>query len=180
MTWAEDREPNPQQYWYIWTLFADCVTHAGWLTGLDREHPWGSEMLSAMFLTYGWNDNVRHWPSVEGYAHNVHELFEFLPATAVVLDDYLRFLYHVGEQSLPDAFVRISLALSKGDVGAMLAVSNTVFLLEVLLQRHVYGRPLQLKRDPELRKAVLGLLDALVEVGSSAAFRMRDDFVTPT
>jgi hypothetical protein len=56
---------------------------------------------------------------------------------------------------------------------------NTVFLLEVLLQRYVYGRPLELKRDSNLRDAVLFLLDLLVENGSSAAFRMRDDFVTP-
>ncbi|MFZ2541604.1 MAG: hypothetical protein WAW75_07490, partial [Gallionella sp.] len=57
--------------------------------------------------------------------------------------------------------------------------TNTVFLLEVLLQRHVYGRPLELKREHGIRQSVLFLLDILVENGSSAAFRMRDDFVTP-
>ncbi len=61
----------------------------------------------------------------------------------------------------------------------MMGRANTVFLLEGLLQRYVYGRPLELKREPELRDAVLALLDLLVENGSSAAFRMRDDFVTP-
>jgi hypothetical protein len=49
----------------------------------------------------------------------------------------------------------------------------------MLLQRHVYGRPLELKQNRTLREAVLFLLDVLVEEGSSAAFRMRDDFVTP-
>lgn len=61
----------------------------------------------------------------------------------------------------------------------MLANGNTVFLLEVLLQRHVYGRPLELKRNGGIRDSVFFLLDTLVEAGSSAAFRMRDDFVTP-
>jgi hypothetical protein len=61
----------------------------------------------------------------------------------------------------------------------MLRDSNTVFMLEVLLQRHVYARPLELKRDPTLRGAVLHVLDTLVESGSSAAFKMRDDFVPP-
>ena len=61
----------------------------------------------------------------------------------------------------------------------MLAKSDTVFVLEVLLQRYVYGRPLELKRDTRIRDAVLFMLDCLVEAGSSAAFRMRDDFVTP-
>ena len=48
-----------------------------------------------------------------------------------------------------------------------------------MLQRHVYGRPLELKRERTLRDAVLFLLDLLVEQGSSSAFQMRDDFVTP-
>jgi hypothetical protein len=61
----------------------------------------------------------------------------------------------------------------------MLKKTDTVFMLEVLLQRYVYGRPLELKRERPIRDAVLSLLDNLVENGSSAAFRMRDDFVTP-
>ncbi len=60
----------------------------------------------------------------------------------------------------------------------MLKKGNTVFLLVVLLQRNVYGRPLELKRQNTLREAVLVLLDLLVEQGSTAAFRMRHDFVT--
>ncbi len=61
----------------------------------------------------------------------------------------------------------------------MLRETNTVFMLEVLLRQHVYGRPLELKRQRRIRDAVLYLLDILVEQGSSASFRMRDDFVTP-
>ena len=61
----------------------------------------------------------------------------------------------------------------------MMRKGNTVFLLESLLQHYVYGRPLELKRQSDLREATLLLLDLLIENGSSAAFRMRDDFVTP-
>ena len=61
----------------------------------------------------------------------------------------------------------------------MLKKGDTAFMLEALLQRHVYAKPLELKQNQELRDAVLYLLDLLVENGSSASFRMRDDFVTP-
>jgi len=61
----------------------------------------------------------------------------------------------------------------------MIRKRNTIALLEALLQRYLYGRPLELKRQADLRAAVLSLLDLLVENGSSAAFRMRDDFVAP-
>jgi hypothetical protein len=70
-------------------------------------------------------------------------------------------------------------SLAAGDPVAMLAERNTVFLLESLLRRYVYAEPHRLKSDPAVRTAVLVLLDHLVEAGSSAAYRMRDDFVTP-
>lgn len=109
----------------------------------------------------------------------IMSLFETLPPTALVLDNLARFLYHIGEHSLPAAFRSIAERLREGNAQAMLRMSNTVFMLESLLRRFVYGRPLQLKTDSVLRDAVLYLLDVLVECGSSSAYRMRDDFVTP-
>lgn len=179
LTNIEDSNPNTQHYWFLWNLFAERVKRAKWLAHLDREHPHGGEVLSTIFLTAWWKDNVRHWRSLEGHAHNVDGLFDALQPVWIVLDSYVRFLYHIGERSMPAAFVHVASALRRGNPADMLRESNTVFMLEVLLQRHVYARPLELKRDPTLREAILYVLDMLVESGSSAAFRMRDDFVTP-
>ena len=152
-----------------------------WSDPVDTDsRPDGKDLLSAVFLTSYWEVDVRHWQFLDGYAHLVHTLFEALPTTSIVLDNYARFLYHIGERSLPDAFVRIADALQRGKTQKMLANPNTVFVLEALLQRYVYGRPLEMKHDNRIRDAVLSILDYLVEAGSSAAFRMRDDFVTPT
>jgi hypothetical protein len=138
LTGIEDRTPNTPHYWRVWELFATSVKRAKWISGLSDEHPFGSEVLSTIFLSSWWKDNIRHWRSLDGHAHHVHALFEALPPTWVVLDSYLRFLYHIGEKSLPEAFGRIANSLRAGDVQTMLADANTVFLLEVLLQRHVY------------------------------------------
>lgn len=176
----QDSHPNTPQYWFLWELIAEAVKRAKWISDLDTDrHPDGTELLSAVFLTLNWKDNVRHWRFLEGYAHLVHALFEALPPTPIVLDNYAVFLYHIGERSLPDAFLRVADALRRGNTQKMLSKSNTVFMLEVLLQRYVYGRPLELKRDARIRQGVLFVLDCMVESGSSAAFRMRDDFVTP-
>ncbi len=179
LTSSEDSNPNTPHYWFLWNLFAERTKRAKWLAHLDSEHPHGSEVLWTIFLTRWWKDNVRHWRSLEGYAHNVDALFDALPPVWIVLDSYVRFLFHIGERSMPAAFVRVENALRRGKLAGVLRESNTVFMLEVLLRRHVYARPLELKRDPALRGAILYLLDVLVESGSSAAFRMRDDFVTP-
>ena len=179
LTNFEDSHQNTAHYWHLWGLFAERVKRANWLIYLDGEHPQGREVLSTIFLTAWWKEGVRHWRSLEGYAHHVDQLFDALPPSWIVLDSFVRFLYHIGERSLPAAFVRLAGSLKRGNAPDMLRESDTVFMLEVLLQRHVYARPLELKRDPALREALLFLLDTLVESGSSAAFRMRDDFVTP-
>jgi len=176
---VEDRQPNTPQFWSLWKEFADGVRRATWLSRIDDEHAIGAGMVSAVFLGTWWKEGVRHWRSLEGHAGNVHSLFEGLPPSSTVLHDYLEFLYHVGEQSLPEALMRVAKRLQQGDPQKMLMKGDTIFLLEVLLQRYVYGRPLELKRQRDLREAVLFLLDLLVEHGSSAAFRMREDFVTP-
>ena len=179
LTEIEDTNPNTAQYWYLWVLFADIVKSAEWVSRLDGKRSPGSEILNALFLTLGWKDGIRHWKSLEGHAHHIHAFFESLPPSSVVLDSYVHFLYSIGERSLPEAFIRVAKSLEGEGAQSMLAERDTVFLLEVLLQRHVYGRPLQLKHNPAMRDAILFLLDVLVENGSSAAFRMRDDFVTP-
>jgi hypothetical protein len=179
LTSSEDSNPNTTHYWFLWNLFAERVKRAKWLAHLDSERPYGSEVLSTIFLTAWWKDSVRHWRSLEGHAHNIDALFDALPPVWIVLDNYVRFLYHIGERSMPAAFVSVAKVLSRGNPANILCESNTVYMLEVLLQRHVYARPLELKRDPALREAILHMLDTLVESGSSAAFRMRDDFVTP-
>jgi hypothetical protein len=176
---AEDRHKRTDQFWHLWQLFAERVKSAPWLAHLDEEHPSGGPMSAAIFMTQWWKDDILHWRSLEGNAFRVHELFRALPPSALVLDKYVRFLYHIGEQSLPEAFRYIAERLQAGEPLSMLRISNTVFMLEMLLRRYVYGRPLQLKSNRGLRESVLYLLDVLVESGSSSAYRMRDDFVTP-
>ncbi len=176
---VEDRQPNTPQFWSIWNLFADSIRRAQWISRIDDEHASGTEMISVIFLGPWWKEEVRHWRSLEGYVGSIHSLFEDLPFSATVLDEYVRFLFQIGEQSLPDAFIRIANKLNQESSSSIAKRENLIFHLEVLLQSYVYWRPLELKHRHNLREAVLFLLDLLVENGSSAAYRMRDDFVTP-
>jgi hypothetical protein len=176
---VEDVEPNTSQFWAIWKVFADRTMSAPWIGGIDHRHSSGAEMIHALFLGTRWKETTKHWRSLEGYVQYIHNLFESLGPSSCVMDAYVRFLYHVGEQSLPQAFVQIRKKAIEGDPKQLLGNSNTRYRLEVLLQRYVYSKPLLLKEKAALREAVLILLDALIDLGSSAAFRMRDDFVTP-
>ena len=174
-----DRSSEEGAFWVVWQAFADAICAAPWIERLDSRRSPGKDLIGAIFLGGYWNENVRHWRKLEGHGHRVDQLAKRFRGSAAVLSAYCRFLYDIGETSLPKAFVILSDSLDAGDPTAMLADGNTVFLLESLVRRNVYREPHRLKSDSAVRKALLALLDHLVEAGSSAAYRMRDDFVTP-
>jgi len=176
---AENALSKPETFWAIWQRFVDRALQSAWPRRLEvyGEH---DELLRYLFLGLPWNHGVRHWNSLDGQAQRIDQLFRALPSCAAVLDAYVGFLLTVGSKSLPRAFIEISRQMSQANAQEMLALSNTVTGLEILLRRYVYAVPAFLKSHGNLRQAVLHLLDELVEAGSSAAYRMRDDFVTPS
>ena len=94
------------------------------------------------------------------------------------MHSYLRFLASVGSRELPNSLESVASKL-KTTQSYVLLTGDTLFYLEKILIRFVYGTPEVLKGKKALSDAVLFLLDQMVDVGSSSAYRMRDDFVTP-
>lgn len=176
----EDHTPATDRFWFLWKQVSERVARASWLPHLDSRHHRAGPLMGEVLLAVGWKDGARDWRSLHGHVDELHAFFEALPVSKTALHYYIRFLYSVGEQSLPAAYVRIADKLrSADDPRALLDDGEIVFLLESILQRQVYAKPVELKRQDDLRIAILYLLDRLVDAGSSAAFRMRDDFVTP-
>ena len=133
LTIAEDQQPNTPQFWFVWDLFAQRIRRAAWVARVAERYATGDELISAIFLGSWWKEDVRHWHPLEGNAQRVDRLFVDLPPSSTVLDDYVRFLYHIGERSLPEAFVYVAQRLPAGNAEDMLRKTNTVFMLEVLL-----------------------------------------------
>jgi hypothetical protein len=176
---AEDATVGASAFWDIWHAFADRIQSARWLKSIDSQHSEGAELLRAMFLNIAWKKGVRHWRRLDGAETRVDAFVGRLPVSGVLLAAYARLLHDVGERSLPAGFVIVQGLLRDGNASAMLSHEATVYYLGAILSRYVYGQPLKLKEVPSVRTAVIDILDALVVAGSSAAFRMRDDFVTP-
>ena len=167
-------------FWELWQRLADKIAHSQWGIGLTDECSHGSGLVHAIFLGISWKKDVRHWHRLDGHAGRLDELARTLPATVPVLLAYSNFLIGIGQQSLPRSFEVVAYVLEKGDAVRIASHSAVAFSLETLLCPFVYSQPHRLKTDPSLRKAILVILDALVAGGSSSAYRMRDDFVTPS
>lgn len=176
---AADARDNPRAFWGLWRLIADGLVAFARRCETEGWSFRGEEVLNALFLRMQWKPGTQHWRHLEGHGQLLDQLFENLPPSGAAFGAYVRFLFEVGRRSLPESFVILSRRLKAADPRAAFSGTNTIFCLETILRWHVYGKPAALKDIPKLRDAVLHLLDVLVEAGSSAAYRMRDDFVTP-
>lgn len=166
-------------FWTLWQAYADAIAGAPWAERLHRDGPYEEVLVNRIFLNLQWKSGVTHWERLTGESHRLDALIQRLPAGVACLGSYMRLLYTVGRQSLPEAFLVVSAVLERGNAVKMASDGDISFALEALLAPFVYGQPLRLKSNPTMRLAVLEILDALVNAGSSAAYRMRDDFVTP-
>lgn len=173
----EDRSYHPERFWEIWNLFANRIL-ALVASGHLGDHEL-DELLLAMFLGTFWKKDTMGWRTLEGYEDNIHGFFDSLPPSGAALDSYLMFFEKVGATYLPMPFIRIAEKLKADTPENILNNVNSKFLLENYLCRYVYGAPAVLKTNQALRDSVIFLLDTLVALGSSVAFLMRDDFVTP-
>lgn len=176
---AEDQADDGTAFWAIWDAAADYLEKAPWLEQLDDRYAPDDGLVHRMFLGIEWKKGVYHWRKLDGNAWRIDGLFMRLPPSMRVLESYCTFLHSIGRKSLPEAFNLIGKQLRAGSVSTMLGKSNTRFILEGLLGSFVYGKPKEAKSDPILRESILFILEQLVDSGSSHAFRMRDDFVTP-
>lgn len=175
----EDGRTSSSTYWDLWVEAAKRVQAASWLHRIDQEHATGQALIRECFLNTRWREGIQVWNRLGANFKKIDALFESLPASPFVLECYTHYLYHIGRDSLPRAFVLIATKFGGELASAIASDSNIRWHLDALVGRTMFDNLALIKRDNALRTAFLAVLDGLVQAGSSAAFQLRDDFVTP-
>lgn len=177
---AYDRKGVASNYWELWRVWTVSIEHEAWLSDIDNERSYGQSFLRDAFLNTKWVDGIRNWTRLEDHFKELDDLFVRLPASTHVLRAYADYLFHIGESSLPQAFALISQKFG-GSLGASFISDDTLrWYVDSLVSRCLFEDLTSIRKSPALRTAVMAVLDALVQAGSSIAFQLRDDFVTPT
>jgi hypothetical protein len=176
---AEDASDSPTPFWELWRLFSEPLKTSWRVKGAAKDQRYSSQILRSIFLGVGWKRGVTSWRRMDGHERDVEALAKDLTPSAAVLSAFCNFLDTVGSSALPMALVTVADILSNGDARLMLSAGDSGVVLEALLRPFVYREPFRVKSDPPVRTAILRIIDDLVDNGSSVAFRMRDDFVTP-
>lgn len=166
-------------FWDVWQTFADRIIKAPWTPDTVSGDSKGAKLIRSMVFDMRWLKDSRRWAYMAGHEEHVCEFVCRLPSTPHVLASFAHYLYVSEAGSNPAPLKAVAGHLRAGDPAELLGNEDTVSFLAYALQRYVYGRPAMLKTDPTLREDTLLILDLLVDAGSSAAYRMRDDFATP-
>ena len=167
-------------YWQVWTVFVDAIRKATWQKTLDSKYSEGHGPVSCSFLNINWNTGTRKWARLGNRFVDIDTHFVNSPLSAYTLRCYVQYLHHIGEDSLPNAFVLIFEKFGDQLGAAVVGDSNIKFYLDILVSRVLYENLLEIRRTQRQRESMMAILDALVQSGSSIAFQLRDDFVTPT
>jgi hypothetical protein len=172
-----NRTPAPT-LWALWQRFADDFASGIISTEVDDERSDAGKLLRELFLGVNWGEE-RDWPPMAGEAHRLHSLFEHLPPTQCGFECYAYFLSKAGSQTLPGPLIAIASKLNSSKATSVLN-DTAVFYLEQIVARLVYGGNRRIRVEAQLRNSTLTILDQLIAVGSSPAYKVRDDFLTPT
>lgn len=171
-----DRAPAPT-LWTLWQRFADDFAANTKPEQVDEEHSDEAKMLRELFLGGNWKEQ-RDWPPLHGETQRLRMFFLRLPPMEQGFECYAYYLAKAGTPTLPDALIEVSAKLVES-VGWPILNETAIFYLEEILTRLIYGGNNRIRNESSLRLATLGILDALVEAGSSPAYKLRDDFLTP-
>lgn len=166
-------------FWDLWADIAKKLLDTPWQSRFERSRPSAVSLVNLVFLGIHWKEDVKHWHRLDGHAQRLDDLARHLPSETSCILAYTRFLSTIGQESLPESFKTVNFLIQRGDGKHIASDSSIAFDLETLLQRYVYSEPQRVKSNDEMRVAIMSLLNALVTGGSSSAYRMRDDFVTP-
>jgi hypothetical protein len=171
----EDDRFRPGVFWSLWTMLSNAL--------IDRVNampdPRDSVLdaiAEALFFDLPWKETTIEWRSLLGHEAKVADAFSRLRPCEAGIERFARFLSTIGSGLMPD--VLPLLARKLGEPGATLS-DRAVTLLEKSLANRVYTGAPRIRHEHTLRDATLTVLDVLIEAGSSKAYRMRDDFVTP-
>ena len=163
--------------WAIWQKFADGFSASSLPASVDDERSDSAKLLRELFLGGNWGE-ARDWKPLMGEEQRVRALFDQLTASRQGFEAYAYFLAKIGSPSLPESL--LSVAAKIPAVKAVALFSETsVFYFETILTRLIYGGNREIRIRPKLREGTLLLLDVLVAAGSSVAYKLRDDFLTP-
>jgi hypothetical protein len=178
----EDRVRSGAPFWTIWRRVADSVFGNPILRRGSRYVRYIEVRKLVRILLFAdapWKDEAKEWEPLTSHKDFIESAASAVGNTPAGFGALVSLLNTVGQVFLPDAVNWLAQAIESSEGTNLLEDRNTDFELEVLLRNLCYSFGTVVRQRSELHRAVLMLLDKLVERGSHTAFRLRDYIIAP-
>jgi len=175
---SEDRLREGDSFWAIWQSLFEQLSSK--LNAHNHQQLYVSEvLLSALFLDVSWKQDALEWTPLHGREKQIKSLVCLVGSRSNACGLFIRLLSGVGNFMLPNALHWLADSLRKDNPHEAIQPEDCQYNLVKLLTPLVYGKGAMIRRDASLQEDVIFILNAMVDNGSSAAFRMRDYLVSP-
>ena len=182
LPYEEDRVHSGEAFWIIWKSVARPIFEHTLLLGprIWRYDELRKLVRILLFADIKWNDHVREWTPLTDNRHFIESAVSVVGNTPVGFGALVSFLSSaVGQVFLPDIIRLLANSVGEAKGQANFNDINAQFDIEVLLRKACYSFGGVIRQRPDLHRAVILLLDMLVERGSHTAFRLRDYIISP-
>lgn len=178
--YCEDREPNDGTFWTLWEACRDKLLSVV-KTPNELTDRWTLTELACMLIFDGvhWKEDAKHWNPIKGNEAKLEDYFCKVGGSPAVFKAFVRILDSVGAMLLPSAILWLDEKLRGADAAVMIGDKNSLFLLSRILSPLVFSRTDMLRKSQSLKDATLRILNAMIDQGSSSAFRMRELLLIP-
>jgi hypothetical protein len=181
--YTEDRIKTGNKFWLIWQKVAEQVPNH---PAIDQEYLYGHHQMEKIVRTLllsdvKWKDGVKEWEPLTEHEAFVKDLACKIGHTGIGFSALISLLESaIGTPFLPRGFIWLNDSLKKSNSTKILSKKGTAFLLENVLRKFIHGGNFsKFRSDEKIIRAIINLLDALVDSGSSVAFQLREYVVTP-
>jgi len=175
LTLKECDRRRPQVFWAAWAVLSDGLVQ--WVNKTLRvERSTMHAVANALFLGLGWYEATTRWSSMNGHDRLLVDVFARLQPCDEVIEQFAAHLTTIGRGLLPSAMPVLARKLTETGV---FVSPIAVAYLEKALANVIYSGAIDVRQNAQLRAATSTVLGVMIEAGSSRAYRMRDDFLTP-
>jgi hypothetical protein len=177
---AEDSTPKPTLFWKVWKAAADVCFGQEDLGAYGRHYSRRfTPLLQALLFVNTFKPQAHEWKTFEAEGGFLEETIERVGDVEEAFKCLVPLVATVGRTKyLPGALLWLEAARKRCTSFDPLANEVTVVYLEIALRVCLLDHGSGVRADAKLRSAVVALLDELVNAGSSAAFQLREYFIT--
>jgi hypothetical protein len=180
---SENTARNDPTFWALWDETLESLLRCSDKMERMLEQRGDLARLSSSLLLDGawvrWKDEAKDWEPLHGRETKIRDFVNEFGAAPPICKSFIRLLDSIGSFLLPNALQWLDNCLRNTDRAAIIADRDMSFRLSRILSPIVFSQSGRLRKTPALRSATLRILDAMVEQGSSTAFRMREFLISP-